>query len=111
MDNIISTEVKKGFMNDITRIKIEGITEALSAILDYLYSRWRDEKEHEDFNDYIAKMKEHFDMAKIAQSADNAVFVIAHNRPFGLMFDFEGWQVDLSVDMKEYGWKAKKIKR
>ena len=94
-------------MNDITRIKIIKITESMEEILAYLYSRWVDEKEYEDFNDYTAKMKTNFDAAIVVNDANNAVFVKAQKRPFGFCFDFEGWQVVISITTKTLKWKAK----
>lgn len=112
MENIVRKDVIKGDMNNITKTKIEGITEAMSLILGYLYGQWQDEKEHEGWKvwkDYAEKMENAFDEARTKDYADNAVFVKAHNKPFGLTFDFEGWQVVVCVDMKKCGWKAKKI--
>ncbi len=96
-------------MNEITKSKVNDIMKAMEITLVNLYQRWQDEKEYESWDDYIAHMKKLFAEMQKSTNTTNAVFVKASKRPFGFMFDFEGWQVVLSVKARSYGWKAKKL--
>ena len=69
-------------------------------IVNYLHSRWLDEREYEDFNDYIAKFKE------IVARHPEAVFVTASKRPFGFTYKAYGVKIRVSATTTSYGWKA-----
>ena len=96
-------------MNDITKDKINKLMDKIIDNLSYLYSRWQDEKEYEDFADYIERMKSDFNRFCKEIPMKNAVFVKGQKRPFGFVFDFEGWRVALSINSSQIRWKAKKI--
>jgi len=101
-------------MNEITKNKVKEIMSLLQDTLCYLYNRWQDEKEYENWNDYIAHMKKAFENmeSKVALKSkcfENAYFVKASKRPFGMTFDLEGWRVVLSVTSTQYKWIAKKL--
>ena len=81
----------------------------MEDILINLYYRWQDEKDYEDFKDYIDKMKRDFDTEIKENYMMNAVFVKASQKPFGITFDFEGWRIVLSVNSQHVKWKAKRI--
>ncbi len=96
-------------MNEITKSKVNTIMNSMEKTLVYLYSRWQDEKKHEDFGDYIEKMKKEFETTKVSEKISNAVFVKGYKRPFGFSFDFEGWFVVMSFNSGSFNWKAKTI--
>ncbi|RLI48952.1 MAG: hypothetical protein DRP09_21050 [Candidatus Thorarchaeota archaeon] len=93
-------------MNEITKSITNTIMENMEKTLVYLYCRWQDEKEYEDWQDYVDIMKKDL---KEKAGVSNVFFVKASKRPFGLTFDFEGWQITLSVNSTSIRWKAKKI--
>ena len=96
-------------MNEVTKTKITSLFEKLENILSYFYSRWQDEKEYEDFQDYVDGVKKSFEKVVKEVPMKNAVFVSMTKRPFKIVFDFEGWKVSFIVTAKEYKWKATKI--
>jgi hypothetical protein len=97
-------------MNEITKQKVNSIFNHLTDRLVNTYNRWQDEKEYENWNDYITFFQNIFESAKEECNMNNAVFVKAQKRPFGITYDFEGWRVILSVNSNEVKWKAKKFK-
>lgn len=52
-------------------------TEKILKTVDYLEARWQDEKEYEDWNDYVADMK------NVVQE-NGLSFIKATKRPFGV---------------------------
>jgi len=105
----MSIKDRKMAMNEITKSKVNDIMTAMEKTLVYLYGRWQDEKEYENWDDYIAYMKKLFAEMQKSTNTTNAVFAKASKRPFGFTFDFEGWQVVLYIKARSYGWKAKKL--
>lgn len=73
IDNVFEELDKKGFLNK----------------LEYLYSRWLDESEYEDFNDYIAEAKKAL--------PDTYSFVKMSKRPFSVTFTFVDKTLQLSI--------------
>jgi hypothetical protein len=68
--------------------------------MSYLYSRWQDELEHEDFADYEANMKANL-LAKIPKAED----VTCSKKPFGITFSLDGKKYQFKVTSKSYEWK------
>jgi hypothetical protein len=96
-------------MNEITKNKIDNILTNMTDVLSYLYDRWMCEKEYEDFGEYAQNMQTNFKEIKKSSYSKNAIFVKACKKPFGFLFDFEGWEVTIYVTSKQIGWKAKSI--
>lgn len=96
-------------MNEITKSKVQALCDSMETIINNLYGRWEDEKEYEDWADYIAKLKSVFSHEIVINQMTNAVYVKVGKRPFGITFDFEGWRVTLSAKSTSYGWQAKQL--
>lgn len=67
----------------------------------YLYSRWQDEKEYEDFAEYEKVMIE-----KITELPIKA----ATKRPFGIKYDYEGFEIHIKIASGYLKAQAKRIK-
>ena len=83
----------------------EGRAEILNALVDkhgpmleYLWGRWQDEKQYEDWKGYSNKMKEMF----------GDMFVKAMKRPFGVTLQIEGfpYQPKITVNSRSIGWSS-----
>ncbi len=96
-------------MSEITKSKIESLNDSMSDTLYLLYWRWQDEKEYEDWNDYISVMKKKFETLIVSNNMQNAVYFSCGKRPFGIRFDFEGFRVTLFVNSTHFGWKSKQL--
>lgn len=66
--------------------------------LDYLYARWMDEKEYEDFNEYAKQMK-------LLVKDTPAIFIKASKRPFGFTILVQGKTIQVFARAKSLGWK------
>jgi len=98
-------------MNNMTRDKIQGISNIMEETLYNLYWRWQGEKEYKDWSDYVKIMVDNFHKYTKNNYATNAVFVRANKRLFGFTFDFEGWRIKLSINDTHFGWKAKPLSK
>lgn len=96
-------------MNDITSQKIISLWEAMQNSLTYLFGRWQDEKDYEEFADYVDAMKKDFVIATRETMTKNAVFVKGQGWPFRLVFDFEGYRVTFSVTSLRYKWETREL--
>jgi len=96
-------------MNEVTRSKVNALMGKMTDTLSYLYFRWKDEMEYEQFSDYATRMNVVFSEKIKEIPMKNAVFVRGQKRPFGFQYDFEGWRVTLSANSREIKWKAKKL--
>ena len=96
-------------MSDITADKIQALNMYLSEEIIQLYWRWQDEKEYEDWGDYVAVMKKRFEDAIVVKNMTNAVYYSCTKRPFGVNFDFEGHRVTIYNNSTHYGWKSKPL--
>ena len=56
---------------------------------DYLYWRWQDEKQYEDFNDYVEAMMKFM--------PSGATLVKGSKRPFGVTIKYGGQKVQISL--------------
>lgn len=73
-----------------------GIIERHSPLLTRLYSRWLEEREHEDFLNYEKIMKE----------AVGEPFLRGTTYPFGFILDMKfPYKVQVFIDRKTIGWK------
>ena len=58
----------------------------------YLYERWQDEKEYEDFNDYVTIMMKYM--------PEGATLVKGTKRPFGVVINYGGKKVHISIKFR-----------
>lgn len=72
----VSAEMAKG-REKISQLLLDKVED----MLDYLYERWQDEKEYEDFSDY----------EKVMRDAVGDGFIKATKRPFGFITQIEGF--------------------
>lgn len=96
-------------MSKITKSKINVLNEAIKDTLFRLYWRWQDEKEYEDWGDYVSVMKGKFETLIVEKKMSNAVYYSCIKRPFGIVFDFEGFRVTMSINSTHYSWKFKQL--
>ena len=89
-------------MNESTKNTINKHMSKIGNKLGYLYDRWQDEKEYEDWTDYETEMK------KLVNNGD-FVFVSSMKRPFGLKAKIEDWVVKFTVTSRDMGWSAVKV--
>lgn len=97
-------------MTPITKKKVNALMEKVGAMLCHLHIRWQDEKEYEDFRDYVTEMITKFDEVVKEVPMTNAVFIKGMKRPFGFIFDFEGWRVKMGSTTTCVKWSAKKLR-
>lgn len=57
----------------------------------YLYGRWQDEKEYEDFNDYIKAMMNFM--------PNGATLVKGTKRPFGVVINYGGATIHIALKL------------
>lgn len=92
-------------MNKEQRVQvIKEIHKAMEQRITYLYGRWMDEKECEDFADYSADMVKTF--GKLSEPSYNMSFIKASKSPFGFTFMLDGCKVQITVNAKYYSWKV-----
>jgi len=96
-------------MSEITKKKIGILNDAFQETLCILYERWQEEKEYEEWDDYIKSMTDRFKALIIENNMNNAVYYSCSKRPFGLTFDFEGHRVVMSVNSTHTRWRSKQI--
>jgi hypothetical protein len=79
-------------MNTYEQAIINLVLQSVKPTMCYLYGRWLDEREYEEFDGYADAMR------SALTKADHPVsFVRATRRPFGFLFDFAGRAWQLSV--------------
>jgi len=96
-------------LSETAKSKIEELHSSIDEFLTNLYCRWQDEKEYEDWNDYVSVMKQKFETLIAENNMSNAVYYSCGKRPFGIKFDFEGFRITLYVNSTSYGWKSKQL--
>jgi hypothetical protein len=64
----------------------------------YLYDRWQDENEYEDFNEYK-------DVAKKHAESFGVIFVGMTKSPFAVKIQIDEYKIALFVTRKTYYWK------
>lgn len=82
-------------MDSKQRQDISEVINNLGTIqkFDYLHERWQDEKEYEDFNEYVKAM--------MKSMPEGATLVKGHKRPFGVTFNYGGNEVQISLKRKD----------
>jgi len=78
--------------------KATSIFNALQDRIFYLYERWQDEKEYEDFADYQKSAKERVEALGFG-------YIDMTKRPFAIKVQIDEYQIALSVTQKTYKWK------
>ena len=73
-----------------------SLCEVVDNLMPYLYSRWQDEKGHEDFKDYENLMR------LAVEKVEGATFVQGYNYPF-FGFIFKIAETDLTYSVEEKG--------
>ena len=77
--------------------ELAKIAHELMDHMGYLWSRWQDEKEFEDFQTFIDTMKPKFD-------ARGLRFKKMTKRPFRVVFVVQGVDCFIKVTSKEFTW-------
>ena len=57
-----------------------------------LYYRWQDEKQYEDFNDYVKSM--------MRVMPEGATLIKGSKRPFGVTFNYGGQKIEIALKHK-----------
>ncbi len=73
---------------------IKTIGSQLTNKMAYLYDRWIDEREYEDFKDYANFMQ------KEAENIDGVKFIKATKMPFGFKFEFNSKKFHFTANSK-----------
>ena len=80
------------------------LLEPFISQLIYLYGRWLDEREYEDFNEYIDFMKSNFEKLNITDSK----FIKAGKHPFGCLFSVSNTKMLIQINTRK--WKLSFVK-
>lgn len=79
--------------------KIDTMVDAVMNTACNLYSRWLDEKDYEDINDYLAVIQKN-------NPVDEIIISKMNKRPFGFNFSFGGTeQYQFYIKANTAGWK------
>jgi hypothetical protein len=81
---------------------IRDIVSKTRKQLEYLYSRYQDEKQYEDFKEYENVMKTHV----LQHAPANTKFIRANKKPFGCTIALENmdaYEVQIFVNAKRIG--------
>ena len=70
-------------MSEITKSKVDKLLAVISDDLCMLYWRWQNEKEYEDWGDYVSVMQKKFETLIVENNMSNAVYYSCKRRPFG----------------------------
>ena len=85
-------------MNNAVLKKTNSIFDQVIDKITYLYCRWQDEKDYEDFDDYVKEARKSVEKA-------NGNFVKMTKRPFGVTISIGQVRVLISVTSRQLGWK------
>jgi len=77
------------------KMKALDIFKSLEKLLTYLYSRWMDENQYEDINDYGVNLK-------TAVEAIGGEFIKMNKKPFGFTFKLADSFYQIKVTSKSY---------
>ena len=83
-----------------TRTHANRLTQVLNEIgehLSYLYYRWQDEKEYEDFSEYAESAKK--------MLPEDFIYTGMKKRPFKVEFTYDGFKGFFTVNSKSLAWK------
>lgn len=75
----------------------EVVFNAMEKHFCYLYSRWQDEKEYEDFDEYKTSMK------KTLEPHTDAEFLSMTSRPFAMLVKVKGYTWKIFATSRQYG--------
>ena len=80
-------------MTNLEKENISKILNNLNAIraFDYLYCRWQDEKEYEDFNQYVSAMMKYM--------PSDSTLVKGTKRPFGVIINYGGTEIHIALKL------------
>lgn len=78
--------------------KVDNFVNAAEQTLCNLWSRWQDEKEYEDINDYAQPLL-------AAAEAVGLPAPVMTKRPFGCKFTLNNMTFQVSVTSRSLGWK------
>ena len=80
-------------MTRLERMEISKVLNNPTAVRVFsnLYDRWQDEKEYEDFNDYIAVMMKYM--------PNGATLVKGTKRPFGVVINYGGATIHIALKL------------
>lgn len=97
-------------INKEAKEKICIIFDAMRDRIVYLYGRWQDEKEYEDWKDFVTEMKK--EIEAISMEKDITLSVIGCNkRPFGITFSMphesNAYLVRFKINSSSYSWTAR----
>jgi len=86
----------------IKQMMDEKVFADLTYRLGYLYSRWQDEKEYEEFSDYVTNLQE-FLKNKLPKGSDGTIVKMTKS-PFKVIFWFRGIKLFFFVNSKQIAW-------
>lgn len=89
---------------DAARVVLGRVMNSSADRLGYLWSRWQDEKEYENFGDYEAEMK------KLASAHPEIEFIRAGKRPFGFTARYRELSVNIVFSVTGSGVKYKAVR-
>ena len=99
-------------LEEMESINIRGLIlfndEKLRDSICYLWARWQDEKQYEDWKDYHNRMKTDLDEVASRLNIFNVTFLTSKKRPFGFTFNIDGFNILFSVTARQYKWKQVK---
>ena len=81
----------------IIRLRYQQIYDAMQPAMERAWERWQDEKEYEDWNDYVEYLKR-----ALAEVAPDATFNRAHKSPFRMSFTLDGLHYTLKISRGFY---------
>lgn len=84
-------------MNTAEKEKLIEVLNDTNAVRKFesLYYRWQDEKQYEDFNEYVNAMME--------SMPNGATLIKGTKRPFGVSFKYGGSQVQVFLKLVDKG--------
>jgi hypothetical protein len=90
-------------MTILERSNISNILNDKSVLgrFNYLYDRWQDEKDHEDFKDYVEAM--------MKMMPSGATLVKGTKRPFGVTFKYGEATVQIAIKFENKGKYCKLV--
>ena len=83
---------KKSLADTIGKEKLDEVLEFMG----YLYSRWQDEKEYENFNDYVQALEKKIDCNMIRFTKN----------PFQAFFEIDGSNHWIKVTSTRISWRT-----
>ena len=87
--------------------KIDNLLRNEADLLCYLFDRWQDEHEYEEWKVYEKAMKE-----LVLKHHQDATFIKATEDPFGAVFTLDNWKIQIHATLTSVGsnFHRKKIR-